>query len=783
MMREKIDFGGGWLFHRGDIKRAYTVRPLTTYVHNHTEREIWGPAAKNYNDSADSARTDVEACTENWESVTVPHDYTITELPSKENNADYGFYPLENAWYRKHFVLPDEDADKRIVLYFEGAGTKSTVWVNGCLAHRQFVGYTPFSVDITNYVSFKEKNVVAVYIDNADPEIWSYSGGGIYRPVWMIKTEKIAVDLYGVYVHPIKRTEHRWEVPVEVTVRNDSTRKAEAVVQMEVEDGSGSVVASAQGKAEVYPFRQTVISAAMEVDDPLLWDCEHPHLYTVHTTVLAEGKPMDEVNDRFGFRTIRFDPNEGFFLNGKHTLIKGVGVHNEDGMTGKAMPRRIQKYRLELLKEMGANGYRTAHYPHSDYTMDCLDEMGFLVMDETRWFSTNAESLAMLETLVKRDRNHPSVILWSIGNEEMITETDNGRRIAEQMRETVKRYDESRPVTMAVVHSMLNNYVLGELDVIGVNYNYKWYDEIHAKYPDKPIFVSEGMTAYTTRGWYHDSVPERGYFTAYDTQNLFPYEALHGGREKIWKSLMERPCFAGIYQWAAIEHRGEGMWWPRISYPAGVIDLYLQKKDAFYQHQSQWLDTPMIHVFPHWCFRGREGEEIAVWAYTNCEEAELFLNGVSVGRVAVEKYGHAEWKLPYTPGKLEAVGYVGGEKAADDVTETPGEAAALELRLEGAGVGADDWAILTCVCVDQDGREVYDASPFVSFYCNRYGRIAATGGAVTDHTPPRCPDRKLWMGRCSVLVKTGKTPGVLKVVAQADGLKPAVLSVDLSLCL
>ena len=483
------------------------------------------------------------------------------------------------------------------------------------------------------------------------------------------------------------------------------------------------------------------------------------------------------MTNRFGFRTFHFDADKGFFLNGRHVKLKGVCCHQDYGITGKAVPDNIYRYRIQLMKEMGANAYRTSHYPHAEATMDALDEEGMLVMDETRWFTSTDEGREQLEMLVKRDRNRPSVILWSVGNEEPLHLTERGKRITESLKAEVKKYDSSRPVTTAVSHDAHLAPAVGAVDVIGVNYQLEHYDEIHKKFPDVPFLSSECCATGSTRGWYMEDCPTRGYINAFDHDS----NAWFRGRENTWNFLMEREWVAGCFQWAGIEHRGETLW-PRLCSQSGAVDLFLQKKDAFYQNQSHWLDTPMIHLLPHWNHAGREGELIDVWAYTNCEEAELYLDGESLGICKIAPFSHAEWKVPYKSGKLTVVGRNGGRDIAFDSTETSGKAAALRLRLENVIPAANsrDIAVVTCYCVDAEERYVPDAEGYViSFNANKFGEIVGTGSDVSDHTPVTSPDRRMRAGLCSAAVRVGTEEGDLRIYASAPGLDGASLTITL----
>ena len=775
-MKEMISFNQDWRFHLGEIPVEESKLKSPMYTEAKTSRKRCGPAARQYLDGTEFYTIDGLITHETWLPVTVPHDYIIGQEPKPENNNTLGFFKYENAWYRKHFSLDAADEGRRISLYFEGVGVHCKVYVNGCYMLTNNCGYNSFEVDISDVVDFDRDNVVALHIDTSEHEGWWYEGAGIYRPVWLIKSEPVSVDLYGVFVHPEKGEDDLWALPVDTTLRNDGYEAKTAQVVSVALDAQGNEIARMADEISVPARSKAVLHQKGSVMKPTLWDIEAPVLYTLKTTVTVDGEAVEIQENRFGFRTFRFDKDTGFYLNGRSVKIQGVCCHQDYGLTGKAVPRRVQRYRLELLKEMGANGYRCAHYPHHAYTMDMLDELGFLVMAETRWFESTPEGMAQLEMLIKRDRNHPCVILWSVGNEEPMHTTLPGRRIAHAMMHRVRELDGTRPVTTAVSHDPFHSTMPDLMDVMGVNYNLTHFDQIHEKYPDVPLVSSECVATSTTRGWYYPDCPERGYIYAYDRDTNKSFLA----REKTWKYFMERPWIAGGYQWAGIEHRGETVW-PRLCSQAGAIDLYLNRKDAFYQNQSLWTKKPMVHLLPHWNWPGFEGEEIRVSCYTNCDRVELYLNGQLFGARDVEPFGHAEWQVPYAPGRLEVKGYRKGELVCTDVQETTGAPARLRLKLERDHVKADgeDIAIVTCDCLDAQGRHVPDASPFVRFHINGKGVILGTGSDVCDHVPVTCHDRKMRCGLISLAARAGTEKGKMLIQAEADGLAPAVLSIEL----
>lgn len=776
-MREKLNFCKDWRFHEGEISQELPAYKGAAYSQAKTERARIGAACRYHDDSVDPYDPGVELNCEIWKNVDLPHDYTILQEPKPQYNNARGYFHYENAWYRKHFYMDSEDREKRITLYFEAISGYSVIYLNGSLLKRNFSGYNSFEVDITDYIDWDAENVLAVYVDvTSQHEGWWYEGAGIYRPVWMIKTEKVSVDLWGVYIHPECGVEDIWDTPIEVTIRNDDFVDKQIEVKTTVFSPDGEAVGLEKSVVSV-PFRGKATAIHhIAVKNPKRWDIESPNRYHVEVKLYLNGKEVDMVTEKYGYRTIRFDADEGFFLNERSVKIKGVCCHQDYGLTGRAVPKRVQRYRLKLLKEMGCNGYRTSHYAQPETTLEALDEMGFLVMDETRWFESSEDSQKQLEMLIKRDRNRPCVIFWSIANEEAISMVEQGVRIARANKAFVQKLDPTRPVMASICDKPEQGLSTPYYDVIGVNYNYDAFEILHEKYPQMPVVFSECCATASTRGWYQDVDEKRGYYPSYDrwTSNWFR------GREYTWKFVLERPWVMGCYQWAGIEHRGETVW-PRLCSLSGALDLYLQRKDAFYQNQSHWCEKPMVHLLPHWNWKGEEGRDKRVVIYSNCEKVALYLNDTLIGEKELSPGDHAEWQVAYEPGSLRAIGYVQGEIVAEDVKRTSAKAYALKLRLEDEenGIQADgeDVAILTCYCVDENGNEVPDASPEISFETNGLGFVEATGSDISDHVPPHHPIRKMRAGLCSVLVRAGKDPGVLSVYARAEGLVTGVLDV------
>ncbi len=766
-MRETILFTENWKYHADDPALYPEPADIIRYLEAKTECRVWGPASRAYTEGLA------------WEDVEIPHDFIITQTPAKSNASwSEGHFRYHNAWYRRHFTLDAADEGRRIALYFEGVATHAEVYVNGCLAGRNFSGYTPFELDISSFVFFGEDNVIAVYADSSSShEGWWYQGGGIYRDVWLLKGDQAHVLRGGVFIHPEHLGGEKWRVPIDVEIRNDDVKERALRVECEgfAPDGKSLFLETTETRVPAWSTEKLALAAF--ADHPRRWDVEDPVLYSVETRVFDGGTLIDGQTDRFGFRTFAFT-GEGFFLNGRRLYIQGENGHQDYGLTGKVMPRRAAFRRAQLYKEMGVNAVRCSHYLHTRHLMDAYDELGFVVMAENRWYSDEPEAMRQLETLIRTERNRPSVVLWSAGNEEPTHAEARGARIARRLFTRIRQLDPTRPVTTVVCHDPADAPVEELVDVIAVNYNLDAYDKLHEKYPGKPILAGEVCATGTVRGWYGDNAPEYGRLSAYDHDSSKSFL----GREKTWRFLKARPWVAGAFQWDGVEHRGEGTW-PRLCSVSGAIDLYLEKKDAFYQNQSHWSEKPMIHLLPHWNHRGAEGRPIPVWIYSNCEEAELFLNGRSLGRRRLTPYVHEEWTVPYEAGTLSAVGRIGGEKAAEDIQETTGPAAALKLLVNSAGNRADgrDVALLTCVCLDAEGREVPDASPEISFEVNHLGRILGTGSDMCDHTPVQSPVRRMRAGRAAICVRVGKEPGTMTVTARAPGLAAAFLDIELQM--
>ncbi len=673
------------------------------------------------------------------------------------------FFEYGSGCYRKHFRLAQSDAGKRVTVYFEGVASSCSVYLNGCLLGENFSAYHPFELELNDYARWDGDNTLAVLVDGTAQEGWWYAGAGIVRNVWLRKTELVSIDRDGIYAMPQPGENDEWRIPGELTLRNDDAADHTVIVHTALSDGTACETTVTLPAEQV-----TTVCLPMQVHAPQRWDIDAQNLYTYTVTLREHGALLDADAVRIGFRTAEFT-RDGFWLNGRRVQLHGVCCHEDYAITGRVMPYAVQELRLQKLREFGVNAYRCAHYEQSADTMDLLDELGFLVMAENRHFESIPRYLDYFADQLRRDRNHPSIILWSTSNEEPLHAQPQGARIQHKLAQLVRRFD-PRPITCAVSNDPVNATVYGDCDVIGVNYNVAQLDAIREKYPDRPILMSECVACGTTRSWYTNPDPVANYLSAYDQQTYDFGQSV----EQMAQLLADRPYFAGGFVWAGAEHRGEATW-PRLFSQAGLLDAGLHKKDSAWCLQA-CIDRahPMIHLLPHW--NHIPGEPVRVWAYTNCEEAELFLNGKSLGRQPVAAIGHAEWTVPFEPGALHAVGYRDGRAAAEDTVRTAGKPVRLALTLENRTPlsARRTTAVVTCCALDEAGVPVPDASVLVRFAVRGEAQLRGTVGSVCDHTPAPSRERRMFMGRCSA---AAEVTGACTVYAAADGLAPAALSI------
>jgi beta-galactosidase len=760
---DRLSMDWGWKFHRGDIALPYPHSGDETYRYTKAGAAP-GAAGIKFDESS-------------WRTVDLPHDFVV-EGPFEESaNVGQGYHPKPVGWYRKTFTLPERDRGRYIELQLDGMATLATVWFNGNVVRHNWSGYDSAYIDLTPFAHFGgEPNVVVVRVDSSALQGWWYEGGGIYRHTWLVKRSPVHLITDGVYAHPRKQPDGGWVIPVEATLNNIGEKASTAEVRSILIDSAGRPVAQGRGSATVSPLENAVAAFSIAVSDPHLWSVEDPTLYEVRTSVFIDGKEVDQLTTTAGFRTIRFDPNEGFFLNEKHVKLQGTCNHQDHAGLGVAVPDSIIEFRLRKLKELGCNALRMSHNAPTRELLDVADRLGMLVMDENRLFNPSPDYLTMLKWMVRRDRNHPSVIMWSVFNEEPLQGTPEGYEMVRRMATAVKELDTTRPVTAAMNGVYIGKVnVADAVDVVGLNYNIDDYDKLHAAYPNKAITSSEDTSAVMTRGEYQSDRAGRHVLASYDDE-FQPWGATH---RKAWKAIATRPFLAGAFVWTGFDYRGEPQpfEWPTQSSSFGIMDTCGFPKTAYYIHQAQWVqDRPILHLVPHWNWPGKEGQPIRVMAMSNADTVELRLNGRSLGEQKVDLFEMNEWKVPYQPGRLEAIARTGGKAVANAALETTGAPVALRLtpdRLTLYGDGRDAVPV-TVEALDSRGWHVPTANLPVQFQIAG-GRIIGVGnGDANSHEPDKAMARSLYNGFAQLIVQSERgRAGTLLIKASSPGLKSA----------
>ncbi len=725
--RERLLLDFGWRFHLGnDWGIAQNLAKAGS---------AYGPASTSFSDAS-------------WRRVDLPHDWAI-EMPfDRKADTAHGFRAVgpafpENsiAWYRRTFALPKSDYGRRIWLELDGVYRDSTVFVNGWAVGRHESGYSSVRYDITDVVECGGDNVVAVRVDASQNEGWFYEGAGIYRHTWLVKTGPLAIAPDGVFVYssfPDNVPTGAATIHLQATLANAQKQSADATVSWEIFAPDGKSVATAQKVGQVDGTENEEVEQTAQVSVPELWSPESPKLYRLVTMVTKEGKTVDRQETEFGIRTFAFDAEKGFLLNGRPYVIKGTCNHQDHAGVGSALPDGLQYFRIAKLKEMGSNAYRSSHNAPTAELLEACDRLGMIVMDENRLVGSDAQHLQWLQELVLRDRNHASVAIWSLGNEEFsVQSTPSGARAAATMQALVKSLDPTRPVTC---NAAVGNEFAGINTVIEVR-GWSYHigkdnmDAYHAAHPAQPNVGSEQGSTVTTRGIYADD-PVRGYVKAYDDNA----QSWSNTAEQWWSFFAPRPWLSGGFVWTGFDYRGEPTpyAWPCINSHFGIYDTCGFPKDLFWYYQAWWTDRPVLHLMPHWNWAGREGQEIDVRAFSNCDEVELFLNGKSLGRQAMLRNSELKWKVAYAPGTLSAKGFKTGQVTAETKVETTAAAAAVQLAPDRATIKADgeDISIITVAVADDHGRVVPVAGDKVNFELTGPGRIiGVANGDPSCHEP------------------------------------------------
>src|ERR1039458_600600 len=742
-----------------------------------------------------------------WRSVDLPHDWSI-EGPFGEQEKAQGSLPTGIAWYRKRFRVPDSYKDRTVVVEFDGIYQNSEVWINGQYLGKRPYGYVAFSYDLSAHIKAGGDNVIAVKVDNSrQPNCRWYSGSGISRHTWLLATNQLHVAYWGTFVTSPRVSKNAATLQVKTRVKNERKTSATCVLSTSLLDGDGKTVQTADATQQIAAAGEYEFVQQVSVARPHLWNVADPYLYKVHTTVSEQGRVVDEYDTPTGIREALFDADKGFLLNGEHVKLNGVCLHHEAGSVGAAVPERVWERRLELLREMGCNAIRTSHNPYAEEFLDLCDRLGFLVMKEAfdewkvpktqigpygysnyfdEWYERDVTNF------VHRDRNHPSVVLWSAGNEIGDQSAPQGADTLRKLLAVFHAEDPTRLVTAGCdniaseppSHTARPEF-LALLDVVGYNYVDRWRDRTEKYYsidrqafPQRRVIGTESGAMSGVRG---------------DYRALFPGDAAPAGFggagsgrnidvEQLWKFVRTYDYVAGDFMWTGIDYLGEARW-PMEGASAGVIDTCGFRKDGFYFYQSQWTDKPVLHLFPHWNWKGKEGQFIPVTCYTNCDTVELFLNGRSLGvkgyafpRLGMEgSYGnspararvlrttgdlHLAWDVPYEPGTLKAVGVKDGKAVATVEVSTAGEPAAIGLSVDREVIAADrrDVAHITIQIQDANGSMAPTAANEVAFELQGEGRILGLdSGDPQSHEDYQSARRKAFNGLCLAIVQsTGK---------------------------
>lgn len=807
--REHTSFNNGWTFHLGDVE---------------------GAEGLSYDDSG-------------WRKLNLPHDWAVEGDFSKDNPSGTGGGALPGGigWYRKSFVVDEAYAGKKVFIDFDGVYMNSEVFVNGISLGKRPYGYISFRYDMTPYLKMGEENVLAVRVDNQEqPNSRWYSGCGIYRNVWLTLTHPVHVDLWGTYVTTPQVSDEEAIVSVQTSIKNEGTADAEVKVISALLDAEGNRVGETASVLPVSKDSVATYQQSIQVASPILWSVDNPYLYTLKTEVWADDKLVDTYETKTGIRSFEFSAEKGFILNGKQVKINGVCMHHDLGCLGAAVNRRAIERQLEILKGMGCNGIRCSHNPPAPELLQLCDEMGFIVMDETfdmwrkrkttydysRYFNEWHER--DLTDLMLRDRNHPSIFMWSIGNEvleqwsdanadtlsleeanmilnfghsaEMLakagSEMSVNSLLTKKLAEMTRKLDPTRPVTAGCNEPNPYNHLFasGALDIIGFNYHDDWFMGVPTNFPGMPFIVTESVSGLMTRGYYRMPSDEpvvcperwdRPYYdpsfscSSYDNCRV-PWGNHHEGTLKL---VQNNEFISGQYIWTGFDYIGEPTpyGWPARSSYFGIVDLAGFPKDVYYMYQSQWTDKNVLHLFPHWNWE--EGQDIDLWAYyNNADEVELFINGKSQGVKSKEKdVYHVVWRVKFEPGTIKAVSRKDGKVVLEKVIHTAGEPTQIRLTADRTHIQADgtDLSFVTVEIVDKDGNLCPNADNLVHFEVEGEAFIAGVdNGSPISMERFKDNRRKAFYGKCLVVLQNNGKKGNITLKALSDGLQGTEIKIN-----
>lgn len=740
--RECLSFDENWQFAFGDASSPAKDFGCGTEYFNYLTK-----AASIHNEGPYTPKFDASG----WAIVDLPHDWVVDLPYAAEASHSHGYktvgykYPETSVgWYRKTFTVPAEDYGKHLWLQFDGIFRDARVWVNGFYLGHEPSGYATQVYDISEYLNYGGENLVCVRADATLEEGWFYEGAGIYRHVWLNKASKVSVAPFGTFVYSEFAVPYSLRgaaepdlslasLNIETTVHNMGLASASYSLKHTIIDANGTAVGSCEVEGNNLPAKaEGTVHGVIPVENPHLWSCEDPYLYTVVTDVYVDGKLIDTYKTSTGIRHIKFDCDRGFLLNGEVVKLKGVNMHQDHAGVGSGIPDGLQEWRLLQLKKFGCNAYRSSHNPMTPALLDICDRLGILVIEENRLTGINKEHTELLGRMIRRDRNHPSIILWSVGNEEWGLEWNElGTRIAESMREYCHRFDPTRLMTVA---SSSGPHILIPADVAGYNYILQNPAEQHrADYPERCALGSEETTGCGTRGVYFNITDGRepsavdsgnGRMAAFNRYKHGP-DSLYNCIERGWKFYAERDYLAGLFYWTGFDYRGEPnpLAFPATGSEFGILDYCGFPKDEAYYLKAWWTDEPVLHILPHWNLDGHEGEKISVWVYSNCDEVQLTVNGKNLGRKKMPVNGHLEWDAIYKPGYVKAVGYKNGRKVMEERIETTGEAVEAVWSYETVG----DIMVAQVEMRDAKGRFVPTANCEIEFTAPEGCRILGWG--------------------------------------------------------
>jgi beta-galactosidase len=809
MSRILFDMDREWKFHLGDITEQEINSHATSYTRCKAGAVV-GPGGKHWNDRE-------------WRTVDLPHDYFSESDMRAENLISHGYRTRDNAWYRKSFILDPSLEGKQLLICFEGTAVNAEFYFNGSLMARSFSAYTETVFDISERAYFDGRtNILAVHINGFETEGWWYEGAGIYRHVRLYAKDSLHIAHNGIFGKPVlkKGSKNSWNVEIETMLENSAYSPASATVRATILDGETVVAEGTSAEALCDYASKIAVKQKLSVSRPKRWDVDSPNLYTLKIEVIRDGEVIDTESTRIGFRTFRVDAEKGFFLNDRPLKMNGVCNHHDLGSLGAAVNAAALRRQLGLMKEMGVNAIRTSHNPPSPELLDLCDEMGLMVMDEffDEWYIpkiSNGYAKYYREhakqdvtDVVRRDRNHPSVVLWSIGNE-MYEQTDKeGWRAAKMLTDAAHAADPTRPVTagFCVFWSCFDNHLVNFVDVVGFNYQPHRYEQIHREHPDMILLGTETASCVSTRGVYHlpaevsIPVPEAEDLTVSAYELSAPVWAYYPERE--FAAQDDMPYMVGEFVWTGMDYLGEPTpyynKWPSRSSYFGIVDLAGLPKNRFYGYQAHWTNKEVLHVFPHWNWEGREGERIPVHVYTNYPTVELFVNGVSLGRkhpaqsgsVSADKDGREipryrlVWEdVVYQPGEVKAVGFdENGNKRKETVIRTAGAPHHLVLTADRPRIAADgdDLVYITAAVVDAQGVVCPHADHRITFTTRGAGELLTTDSGDQRETESFArPDKKALTGYTVACIRSLRDVcGSLTVAAAAEGLAPGSVTVE-----